>query len=137
MDDETFLARFEDCTLAPEAMTHEAHVRLAWLYLRRESFPEALARVRAGLQAFNRVHGVPDAPDRGYHETLTVAWMRLVGATIRAHGAGEGWEEFRAGHPHLFHRTLLRLFYSRGRILSAEAKAVFVEPDLLALPPSR
>jgi hypothetical protein len=40
-----------------------------------------------------------------------------------------------AANPHLCAKTLLRLYYTRDRILTAEARAGFVEPDLAPLPP--
>ena len=63
-----------------------------------------------------------------------MAWLRLLDAMMRAHGPGQGPAEFLDAQPYLLNRLLLRLFYSRGRIMSAEAKRTFVEPDLAPLP---
>ena len=93
-----------------------------------------LDRVRAGLRRLVQTFGVPDAIDRGYHETMTVAWLRLVAVTLRAQPAQPDSEAFCDAQPHLLCRTTLRLYYSPGRILTAEAKARFVEPDLAPLP---
>jgi hypothetical protein len=134
IDDEGFLRDFEALRIPHEGWTHRSHLRMAYGYLRRHPFEEALRRVREGIHRLNAAHGTPDLIDRGYHETLTVAWMRIVASTIVAHGAGDDSEDFCNRHPHLLQRTLLRLFYTRDRLMSWEAKRGFVEPDLLPLP---
>jgi len=134
IDDEGFLCDFEARRIALEAWSHRSHVRMAYLYLRRHPFDEAVKKVRAGIQAFNAHHRIPDELERGYHETLTIAWLRVIAATIASQGPGENSEDFCNRQPHLLQRTLLRLFYSRGRMMTWEAKRAFVEPDLLPLP---
>lgn len=134
MDDQTLLAEFEDCTLPRDQWNQRAHVRVAYLYLRRHPFNEALAKMREGVQRYNRATGVPDRPHRGYHETLTQAWMRIVAATMKHHGVGKDSEDFCDTQSHLIDRHLLRLYYTRHRIMSPEAKRRFVEPDIAPLP---
>lgn len=134
MDDAAFLAAFEAASIPLSEWNHAAHLRVAYTYLRRHPLPEAIDRMRAGIQAYNRVHQVPDAIDRGYHETMTQAFMRVLDAMLRVHGAGDTAEAFFAVQPQLTSRYLLRLYYSRGRIMSAEAKHNFVLPDLAPFP---
>lgn len=133
-DDEEFLDRFESCTIPFSEWKHRAHLKVAYLYLRRFSLDEAVAKMRAGLKALNEVHGSPESLDRGYHETLTVAWMRLVHLTLAQYGPAESSEQFLERQPELTNRYALRFFYSRDRIMSWEAKREFVEPDLAPLP---
>ena len=134
MDDTTLLAQFEDGSLPRDLWNHRAHVRVSYLYLRRHPFDEALRLMRLGIQAYNQAHGVRDAPLRGYHETLTVAWLTIVAATIKHHGVGKDSNDFCDSQPHLMSRTLPRLFYTRHHIMSPEAKREFVEPDITPLP---
>ena len=136
-DDDAFLRRFEACGFAIECWNHRCHVRMAYLYLSRHPFDEGLRRIRDGINALNASHGdkIPkDQVDRGYHETLTVAWARVIAAAIRQWGAEADFEAFAGKHPYLLQRTLTRLFYSRERMLNWTAKREFVEPDLLPLP---
>ena len=86
MDDETLLRRFEDCTLPFAEWTHRAHVRVGYLYLIRYPFPEALERVRKGIQAYNAAHDVEEGPTSGYNETTTQAFLRLIAATMLSYG---------------------------------------------------
>jgi hypothetical protein len=90
--------------------------------------------VRAGIQAYNAANLRREGPFVGYHETITVAWLKIVAATIRHHGAGKSADDFCDRQPHLLSRTLLRLFYSHDRLCSPQAKTSFLEPDLTALP---
>src|SRR4051812_27869201 len=102
MTDDEFLAAFEAAAIAPPDWAHEAHVRMAWLYLTRLPFTEALERVRKGIRKLNAVIGSPD----GYHDTITVAFVRVIAARVRP---GEAYPAFRDRHPDLFDRTLSAL----------------------------
>jgi SAM-dependent methyltransferase len=134
MTDNEFLAAFEACRFSLDQWHHREHIRIAYLYLLRHPFDEAVRKVRSGIQALNATHKVPDAIDRGYHETMTQAWMRLVHFTLHEFGAKETADAFLDEHTQLLSKRALRFFYSRERIMSPEAKRGFVEPDLAALP---
>lgn len=135
--DDPFLQAFETCSIPLESWSHRCHVRMAYLYLSRHGYDDGLRRIRDGINALNDSHGdkIPkDQVDRGYHETLTVAWARIIAAVIRHWGAGADFEAFAAEHPHLLSKRLTRVFYSRARMMTWDAKRAFVEPDLLPLP---
>src|SRR5262249_40915156 len=132
--DDAFLAEFEGGEIPPTCWNHRCHVRMAWLYLCRLPLDQTVEKVRAGLLRLNATHKVPDELERGYHETVTQAWMRIVQAAMRHHGACEDSRAFCAAQPHLMCNALLRLYYTRGRIITAEAKKAFVEPDIAPLP---
>ena len=137
LSDTDFLDRFETCRIDHASWSHRCHVRMAYLYVREHGYDAGIVRIRDGINALNASHGdaIPkDQVDRGYHETLTVAWARVIAAAIAAWGPEPDFGAVAEKHPHLVQKTLLRLFYSRPRIMSWEAKRVFVEPDLLALP---
>ena len=89
MDDHSFLAEFEAAAIPSQRWSHRAHLRMAFLYLRDWPFPDALARIRSGILSLNRANNVQDTPESGYHETVTVAWARIIASTIRAHGPTE------------------------------------------------
>jgi len=153
MTDDEFLLAFERCELTRAEWTHESHVRMAWLYLSRRRFTDALDRVRRGIRNLNAKIGQPPdthrAPDRrlcgasriwppngdpnGYHETITVSLSRIIASRI---WLGEDYADFRDRNPDLFDRRLPALFqhYSPGLLWSPEARRSLVEPDLRALP---
>lgn len=129
MTDTEFLAAFEGRAFTRQEWTHEAHVRMAWLYLSRLPFAEAMGRVRAGIQRLNKAIGSPD----GYHETVTVAYVRIIASRLLPH---EPYEHFRDRNPDLFDRTspALLLHYTRERLDSPAARATFLAPDRAELP---
>src|SRR5213080_243738 len=86
MTDGEFLASFEACTLPFEQWTHRAHVKVAYLYLRRHTFDDALGRMRAGIKGYNAANRVPEGPTSGYNETTTRAFLHLISATMHAYG---------------------------------------------------
>ena len=129
MNDDEFLTAFEACTL--DEFHHRDHIKVAYLYLRRYPLDDAIAKVRAGLQALAAAWGAPvNDLEKGYHETMTQAWVRLVHLTLSDCGVAETADAFCNEQPQLMQKTRLQLFYSRERIMTWEAKREFVEPDL-------
>jgi len=149
MSDEEFLRQFEACTLPYAHWTHRAHLRVAYLYVTRIGLAGAIPKVTAGIRAYNQSQGIVDTPTSGYHETMTVAWLHLVAAML-AEYAPKGALfpdsppllspdappslEFLEAQSQLREKKILRLFYSRERFCSPEAKYSFVPPDLAPLP---
>ena len=128
--DEAFLQMFEDCTLPFEQWKHRAHLKVAYLYLRQLPYAQALDKIRANIQRYNAATNTPETLERGYHETMTVAWLRLVEFTLHEYGPAASADEFLEAQEQLLNRRALRFFYSRDRLISWQAKAEFVEPDL-------
>jgi len=134
MTDDEFLRQFEATTYPLAQWTHRAHLKVAYLYLRKLPLADAIDRMRAGIRTYNAANGILDAPTRGYHETMTVAWMRIVAAMLAIYGPAESADAFLDSQPQLGERILLRLYYSPGLLMSPDAKTRFVEPDLSPLP---
>ena len=133
MSDDEFLAAFEACTLARKLWTHEAHVRMAWLYLSRERSEEASAKICDGIRRYNASLG----NHKGYHETVTRGYVALISHRIRSRSApAETFEVFRSENADLLDRTnppLLR-HYRTETLESPRARATFVAPDLQPFP---
>lgn len=136
-DDETFLEQFEAAAWPLEEWHHPQHVKVAYLYLRRFPFETALARMRAGVKAYNNARKIPDSLLGGYHETMTQAWMRLVYFTLCEYGPAENADAFYELNPQLSQKKSLRFFYTKELFMSPQAKAEFVNPDLTPLPQSK
>ena len=96
LSDAEFLEQFDAGTLDLDAFDHEAHVRAAWLCLRAAPFREAVARLRRGLKRLAISAGQPQR----YHETITVAYARLIHRQMRLLN-DPPWEEFTAQSPDL------------------------------------
>jgi len=134
VNDEEHLQRFEDQSLPLDLWNHRAHLKVAYLYLTRFPFEEALQKLRTGIRAFNAAHGIADSPTSGYHETVTCAWGQLVYTTLCQFGPAASADAFFDAQTQLNEKRTLLLFYSRDRIMSYEAKASFITPDLAPLP---
>jgi hypothetical protein len=131
--DDLLLAAFRAARVPLSAWDHVAHVRVARLLLEESSFFSALAVMRAGIRRLNRENGVLETPDRGYHETITVAWMTLV-ADAMARDPGVSSLDFYIRHPELHDPLAILRSYSRELLRGREARARFVPPDLAPLP---
>ncbi|MEW6281095.1 MAG: hypothetical protein AB1758_20945, partial [Candidatus Eremiobacterota bacterium] len=79
------LRLWSDTTLPFQRWRHTEHLVVALWHTLRYPAPEALDRVRAGIQRYNLAHGVVQTPERGYHETLTRYWMHRVGRFAETH----------------------------------------------------
>ena len=130
MTDDEFLRSFEACTLPNSAFHHRDHVRVAWLYLRRSSALEALARFTEGLKRFATANGHPGL----YHETITWAFLFLIHERMAQAGEKETWERFAACNPDLltWKPSILDRYYGKETLGSELARRVFVLPDRCA-----
>jgi hypothetical protein len=119
---------FESCELPYERWTHRAHLAVAVAYLQRYSLLEATERARTYIPRYNMARGDPN----GYHETLTVLFMRLVDREMRAMPnaspavlVNDMNERYRV--------SWLLNYYTPELLWSAGARTAFVPPDLRAL----
>ena len=134
MDDETFMATFEASAFPMDQWHHREHIKAAYLYLRRYPFDIALERMKASILALNAAQHVPEVPGRGYNETMTQAWLRLVHCCLTQYGPSATADRFYEEHPELSQSKILRFFYSKDLLSSPRTKTEFVEPDLAKLP---
>lgn len=125
------LEDFERGDLTPEALTHEAHVELGWLYVRAHPLAIAIERFSAALRRFAAAHG----KDGLYHETITWAYLILIHERIERarmeRGQDATWEQFKADNPDLLarHKGALSSYYRPETLKSDLARRCFVLPD--------
>jgi hypothetical protein len=118
---------FEACTLPAEQWTHTAHLIVALWYLRQHPRAEATALIRAGITCYNRAQG-----SKGYHETMTLAWIAVVARFLADHDrCGQSLADLAValGQECGDRHHLLR-FYSRDVLHSPESHRAWVPPDL-------
>ena len=133
MNDAEFLRAFDDCSLPNERFRHRDHLRLAWLRLRRDGAEAGSDAVRAGIRRYAAAHGAADR----YHETLTTFYLRLVTHAIARRPEVDDFERFLVAFPLLLDTALPSRHWGAETMWSAQARAGWVEPDLLPLPPAR
>ena len=124
MTDEDFLAALERCELPESEFRHTAHVRAAYLYLRKHEFHIALHRMQTSIRNYAAHLGKPDK----YHETITVAFVLLIQQHLVQRGDAGGWSAFQQENPELLRKELLLQYYGRQQLESDLARRTFVLP---------
>ena len=131
--DDALWEAFTASALPAPAWTHRAHLRMAWLFLRRHPLDEAHLLMRVGIIRLNAFHGLVETPARGYHETMTRLWLSLIASLMQAADAPSS-AAFVDAHAAALGRDAALRHYSRDLLTSPRARAVFVAPDLAPLP---
>lgn len=126
------LLALETGALDPAMFPHREHVRLGYEMLGRYPFGEAVARFSRGLRLLAAKAGRPEV----YHETITVAFLALVGERrLRAKHAG--WCEFETNNSDLLDKRCLEQWYDSEQLGSALARQTFCLPRPRAAIPAR
>lgn len=131
---DALVEQFAAATLPAAQWTHQAHLAVGTWHVVHFGPAEALPRVRAGILRLNEAHGTPNTDTRGYHETITRAYVELLAAFV-----SDGKPTDVAGHVRavlaspLAQKEALLAYYTRERLMSVEARRQWVEPDVAPL----
>ena len=118
------LLALENGALDPAMFPHAEHVRLGYEMLGRHTFGEAVARFSRGLRLLAAKGGQPEV----YHETITVAFLALIGERrVRAKHAD--WREFKANNSDLLDKRCLERWYDADYLRSDLARKTFCLPE--------
>jgi hypothetical protein len=125
VSDADLVAGFAGATLSE--FHHRDHVRLAWLYLRREPLLPALHAFVRDLRRFAAAKGKPGL----YHETITWGYVFLIRERMRE---DEDFDGFAVRNPDLVQRSpgVLDRYYRPETLASERARSAFLLPDRLA-----
>ena len=128
--------RFLALVLPKAEWTHEAHLATtSWLLMRRTDV-DVDRQLPDLIRRYNESVGGVNSDTEGYHETITRVFLHGVRLFLAEADLTKPLHE-------LVNQLLLSpmgrrdwplRFYSRERLLSVEARRVFVEPNLAALP---
>jgi len=129
-DDRDFRSAFESCAVAPSRFNHEAHVRLAYIYLVESDVDSAVQRMRESLLRFIEHNRIPPSK---FHETITRAWVLAVRHFMNK-SSSTSFQDFIAKSPVLLDSKIMLTHYSASVLFSSDARASFVEPDLDPIP---
>ena len=130
MTDQDFLRAFEACELPADSFHHQDHIRLAWIYLRRHEEQQVRLRMGEAIRRFAAYHGKSDK----YHETITMAWLRLVASAKMGLPDEATFAELTTAAPELLEKRTIEKFYSAAVLASDLARTCWIEPDLQPLP---
>ena len=132
-EDRDFRSAFEACTVAPSQFNHEAHVRLAYIYLVESGVESAVQRMREALLNFIEHNGIPRSR---FHETITRAWVLAV-RHFMDKSSSTSFQDFIANNQVLLDSKIMLTHYSASVLFSSDARESFVEPDLAPIPRQR
>ncbi len=130
-----FLRGFEDGTYPVKQWTHAAHLAMAGGYLTRMSADEALPFLRERIAAYNVAQGGVNTDSSGYHESLTVFWIKLVAAHLAGLDAAMLRVDKVRSVVETFapRRDIFREYWSFDVVKSVEARRSWIPPDLRPL----
>ena len=129
MDEHGPLPELTEILQSRPSFGHREHIQLAWTFLSVAGLPVAEDRMREAIRHLAAAHATPSQ----YHETLTLAWTRLIAAHLRSSHA-ETFEEFIAENPILLDKRITGHFFSDAVLESEAARRAWIEPDLRPLP---
>ncbi|HEY9045675.1 MAG TPA: hypothetical protein VIN08_07250 [Ohtaekwangia sp.] len=125
---------FRNRTLPAAEWTHHAHLVTALWFNKTFSEYEAICYLRSGIITYNLQSGGENTPAKGYHETLTLFWCKIIRSFINQHPdipLPELCTIFLQSEQ--ASRDLPLRFYSREKLFSVEARAIWIEPDIAPL----
>ncbi|HQU85274.1 MAG TPA: hypothetical protein PKY59_19190 [Pyrinomonadaceae bacterium] len=123
--------KFEDRTLPKADWTHAAHLTVGLFYCFKNPFGVAKNLMSDGIYWLNDAHGTPNTETSGYHETLTVFWIKMLFSFVERNKEEENLHILANEMLNFFSDTNLPLkYYSRELLFSKEARFAYVEPDL-------
>ena len=126
-----FLAAFEDGTLPKSRWTHGAHLLAGAWYVHQLGEVAALDHMRTCVQRYNLAVGGQNTATDGYHETVTVFWIKLLNAFLQRKQPIDPTAFATAAVLHFeSQRDLYNRYYDFDIIKSAEARAHWIAPTL-------
>ncbi|OIQ22364.1 hypothetical protein [Lacinutrix sp. MedPE-SW] len=128
LSDSVFEKEFINCKLNPSHFTHEAHLRLAWINIKKYGIKQAEKNIQIGLKNFVEFVGAKDK----YNVTLTLAAIKAVYHFMRK-SKSDNFKNFIAEFPRLKNnfKDLMSYHYGFDIYNSDKAKTKFLEPDLV------
>lgn len=127
LSDIEFVRQFENLNLNPEWFSHEAHLRLGWVYSYIYNIEKSKEKIRNAIMKFDGKYG----DGTKYHETITIFMLRLIYSREKQN-ISFTFNQFKERNSDLFGRSkeLLRMYYSYDVLNNGKAKLEYLEPDL-------
>lgn len=128
LTDAAFIGQLRNGSLNPKIFNHEAHLRLAWLHIRKYGIEQAEQNIQNQLQKFVEIVGAKDK----YHKTLTIVAVKIVNHFIHK-SESDNFTDFINEFPQLKSnfKELINTHYSFNIFDSDKARTEFLKPDLL------
>jgi len=127
----SLIADFETGDLPHAEWNHGAHLTVAFWYLSRLDRAQATDRIRSGIRHYNDCQGTPNTDNSGYHETLTLFWIGVVGKFLEEADSKQSELESvnQLVKTYAAQRSLWREYYTFNLVRSVESRRKWIEPD--------
>jgi len=132
MNIKELIRQFEADELKKEEFHHKEHLELTLWYLENLPELEAIVKIKGGILKYNLLYKVPQSVNSGYHETITMFFIKLVQSFIKSSPKNCSFEQrakvLTAKYAQM--KTVVREYYSMEVIRTEEARKIWVEPNL-------
>lgn len=123
-----FETQFENCTFDPHIFSHEAHLRLAWIHIKKYGLEKACQNVCEQILLFDQTH------DKGekFHTTLTIASLKIMYHFMKKANS-DTFQGLLKEFPKLKtdFKKIIDSAYSFDVYNSEQAKKEYLAPDLI------
>ena len=128
LSNDEFEEQFSTCNFRPLWFTHEAHLRLAWIYIIKYGKKLAFEKYRRQLQDFADKYNA----EGKYNATVTFASIEIISNYIQNSDAYD-FQDFIKEFPQLKtnFKGVLQTHYSGDIFTTKEAKQQILQPDLI------
>ncbi|MEQ6124942.1 hypothetical protein AAON49_12105 [Pseudotenacibaculum sp. MALMAid0570] len=125
--DEVFEQKFRDCKFPPLYFSHEAHLRLAYIHLKKYGLDQSIQNMCQQIYDFAIKYGAT----MKFNATVTYASLQIMYHYMQE-GKSENFSDLMKEFPHLLQdfKTEIKIYYSWDVFRSPEAKAKIHNPDL-------
>ena len=122
-----FELHFENCILNPRFFNHEAHLRLAWIHIKKYGVEQAVENVCRQIKRYDKIFG-----GSKFNKTVTVAAVRATNHFMQK-SRSDNFQDFLLEFPRLKNnfKELIEIHYSMDIFNHPRAGTVYLEPDLV------
>ncbi|MFY0598958.1 MAG: hypothetical protein JXR03_04765 [Cyclobacteriaceae bacterium] len=127
--DEEFEHQFESFKLKPRLFSHEAHLRLAYIHIKKYGVNRAEQNMCQQIKGYAESLGVFDK----FNKTVTIASVKVMNHFMQK-SEPDSFTDLTHEFPNLLDdfKGILRQHYGFNVFADKQAKKEFIEPDLLS-----
>ncbi|HHC78969.1 MAG TPA: hypothetical protein ENK46_03740 [Flavobacteriia bacterium] len=128
LTNQQFEEKFKNCTLSPVLFTHEAHLRLAYIHIKKYGLAKAIKNLCHQISTFDKTFG----DGTKFNKTVTIAATKVVyhfinkSKSVDFRGMIEEFPRLKSNF-----LGLIKSHYTLDIFNDKKAKRVYLEPDLL------
>lgn len=129
LSDDEYERQFERCTFKPRMFSHEAHLRLAYIHIKKYGVQQAESNMVKQIKAYAEFYGATNK----FNKTVTIASVKAMNHFIEK-ATTESFQDLIQEFPKLVRdfKNILSRHYSFNVFSDPKAKKEFILPDLLS-----